>query len=156
MNYYYPMHVNKPGLPVLNLNGNVIEYIHQIKSVNLREAVNNGLKPFVNIEEIVAGQYITAHCCNNGQVYLSPTFAQALWCMSYLAVSLCDKSIVEKEFNAKGVAVSRAYDDIIHHEIKYAETEYIRSLVEAKELSDIFQLVCRFTKHNHTHADIKC
>lgn len=114
MNYYYPMHVNKPGLPVLNLNGNVIEYI------------------------------------------LSPTFAQALWCMSYLAVSLCDKSIVEKEFNAKGVAVSRAYDDIIHHEIKYAETEYIRSLVEAKELSDIFQLVCRFTKHNHTHADIKC
>lgn len=149
------MYTSSPEFPALDLNGNVMEYLRGVKAVDLEKAVANGLKPRIHICQKVDGQYITAHCSSDGQVYLSPTFAQALWCMAYLIVKITDDGIVLGEFKEYGVDMMAAYHEIKEHEVKYRETEYIRSLVEARELSDLFQLVCRFTKHSYCDADVE-
>lgn len=149
------MNTSTPKLPVIDLNGNVIEYLRGVKAVDLEKAVVNGLKPEILIRKKVNRQYITAHCSSDGQVYLSPTFAQALWCIAYLIVKISDDGIVRGEFKEYGVDLMSAYREIKEQEVKYRETEYIRSLVEARELSDLFQLVCRFTKHSYSDADIE-
>lgn len=149
------MITSSPELPALDLNGNVIEYLRGVKAVDLEKAVANGLKPEILFRKKVDGQYITAHCSPDGQVYLSPTFAQALWCMAYLIVKISDDGIVRGEFKEYGVDLMSAYREIKEQDVKYRETEYIRSLVEARELSALFQLVCRFTKHSYSDADIE-
>ena len=149
------MNTSTPKLPALDLNGNVIEYLRGVKAVDLEKAVANGMKPEILFRKKVNRQYITAHCSTDGQVYLSPTFAQALWGMAYLIVKITDDGIVLGEFKEYGVDLMSAYREIKEQEVKYRETEYIRSLVEARELSDLFQLVCRFTKHSSSDADIE-
>lgn len=149
------MITSTPKLPALDLNGNVIEYLRGVKAVDLERAVVNGLKSEIHFCQKVYGLYITAHCSPEGQVYLSPTFAQALWCMAYLVVKITDDGIVHGEFEEHGVDLMVAYREIKEHEVKYRETEYIRSLVEARYLSDLFQLVCRFTKHSYSDADVE-
>lgn len=141
-------------MPVRCLDGNVNQYISGIRSINIEKAICNGLKRHIKYHEFVSDEQITAYCSKDGQVYLSPSFAQAIWCMAYLVVSLVDSEIVNQEFKREGVSSSAVLDEIMKSNVRCPETTYLEALNDASETSNIFQLVCRFVKKTYNDKDL--
>lgn len=80
-------------LPVERLSDNVSDFFDFIKSIDIQDAINKGLNPLIRQAVSIDGKKINALCSDEGFVYFSPTYAQALWNLAYVGVVISDTRI---------------------------------------------------------------
>lgn len=151
--YVYLLECPKYNLPVELLTTNVSEFFHAIKAIDIEEAVRKGLKPQIKFMKSVDGERINACCAPDGQVYLSPTFAQGVWSMCYAALYLADGLIMEKEAEINGSSIKTLYEEIVKHDCKCPECLYIKGVYEAKDWDYIVEKAIAYRRNWNLEAD---
>ena len=88
--------------PIGKLNHSITEFLSSIEIV--RETVQNcGLKNDIILTEVNDGHNVLSEIDPTGQVYLSPSFCQFIWNVSYSALIVTDTSIILKELEKIGI-----------------------------------------------------
>ena len=118
-------------LPVMRLNYNVTQFLSMITTIDIRAAINKGLKNEIIFAEEIGGDPINASCSEDGQVYLSPSFAQAVWNMCYAGLKLADYNVSKEECIKEKSSLDFLYQSIIQSGCVIPECLYIKGLVEA-------------------------
>ena len=124
-----PVHV----LPVELLSYSITDFFKYIKTIDIQDAVNNGLKSEIKLAKTRNGHVINAACTPEGQVYVSPTFAQAIWNMCYAGLWLADGIILTKEAEKEGSSLQAIYEAIVGRQCTEPECLYIKGVSEAKD-----------------------
>ena len=133
-------------LPVMKLNYNVTDFLGMIKTIEIQEAIKKGLKNKIRFEEYLNSDSVNASCASDGQVYLSPTFAQAVWNMCYAGLKLADYNLSEEECIAEGASLKSVYESIIESRCTLLECLYIKGVVEAIEWEPMLDLAKAFRR----------
>ena len=88
--------------PISELNYSITDYLSSIDIV--RETVQKGgLKNNIILTEENNGYDVLSEIDPNGQVYLSPSFCQFIWNVSYSALIVTDTSIILNELKKVGI-----------------------------------------------------
>lgn len=120
-------------LPVYKLNYNITQFFSMITNIDINDAIKAGLKNEIVLAEKVDGNNINACCSSEGQVYLSPKFAQAVWNMCYAGLKLADYNLSEVECNKEGTTLDELYVSVLKSGCTLPECLYIRELHDAKD-----------------------
>lgn len=88
--------------PAEKLTGNITDFFKGVSAIDIADAVSKGLNPEIHLMRTLKGKVINSMCTKDGEVYISPTFAQALWNMSYVGLWLSDYGIVTEELKKEG------------------------------------------------------
>ena len=153
--YVYLTECPKFCLPAELLTTSVSDFFHLVKAIDIDEAIRKGLKPQIKFMKSIEGTTINACCSSDGQVYLSPTFAQAIWNVCYAALYLADGIIMEKEAEKNGSSIKRLYDELIKYDCKKPECLYIKSVCEAKDWAYMIEKAVAYRRNWNLEADDK-
>ncbi len=134
------------SLPVMKLNYNVTDFFKMVKTIDIQDAIRNGLKNEIIFEEYLKEVPLNASCAEDGQVYLSPTFAQAVWNMCYAGLKLADYKVSEEECIAEGSKLEVVYHSILESGCTLPECLYIKSMVEAMDWESMIDLAKAFRR----------
>ena len=142
-------------LPVSRLNYNVTQFLSLYFAIDIRDAILTGLKNEIELTEELEGKPINACCTQNGQVCLSPSFAQSVWCMCYAGLKLADCYISAKESVMEGSSLKEIYDAILKNRCEQPECLYIKGMVEAMNWEVMMDEVIAFRRKWAFESDCK-
>lgn len=137
--------------PAEKLTNNISGFFGNITAINIQDAVNKGLNSQIQLMTTREGMVINACSSKDGNVYVSPTFAQAFWNLCYIGLWLSDDRIVTEELSANGMTLDQVYNEIDKTGNKDPRCLYLKALYEAFDWDDllikaIFLLQNQYTK----------
>jgi len=142
-------------LPVEKLAGNIVDFFKNIISIDIPAAEAKGLCPLIRFQKSVDGKNINSRCGKDGRVYLSPTYAQALWCLCYVALYLSDKRIIDAGFEAYHIKTEDVCKEIEKSGTHCVECDYIYTLCHAYDWEDMLLMCNLFRKNQYSLNDLK-
>ena len=134
------------NLPVMRLNCNVTDFLSAINTIDIRTAIQKGLKNEIIFAEDYDGKPVNALCTEDGQVYLSPNFAQAVWNMCYAGLKLADHTLSTEECISEGSTLDSVYKSILESGCSLPECLYIKGVVEAMDWEPMLDMAKAFRR----------
>lgn len=138
--------------PIEKLHYSVTELLSQMEIV--KKAVAMGLKSKIIFAEYVDGHKVYAEIHPSGQVYLSPSFCQFLWNMSYSALIITDTNILLRELKVLGFGQSLFVQMITSYK-GYPAVDFLLSEFNAKPWEHVFELGVKCLYGNLTSVEEK-
>ena len=83
--------------PALHYSHEISDLFSKVKFINIPDAIQSGLKNEIIIEDLDGGLSDYSSIDDKGQVYLSATYAQIIWFISYVALYVHDYVAVVNE-----------------------------------------------------------
>lgn len=123
--------------PIEKLHYSVMELLAPMDIV--KKAVAMGLKNEIIFAEEVDGRKVCVEIHPSGQVYLSPSFCQFLWNMSYSALIITDTNILLRELKALGLCKD-IFVQMIDSLKGYPEVDFLLSEFNARPWEQVFDL----------------
>ena len=139
--------------PAEQLTNNVSDFFNLITTIDIQDAVNKGLNPYIHFMSTVNGEVINALCTDKGDVYISPTFAQALWNMCYVGLWLADDRIVREELEMKGLTLEQVCDEIEKEKCDDPRALYFMALHSPLNWEDLIYMNLGLLQNAYTNAD---
>jgi hypothetical protein len=139
--------------PAEKLTNNITDFFRNITAIDIQDAVKKGLNPQIQLMTTREGKVINACSSSDGNVYVSPTFAQAFWNLCYIGLWLSDYKIVTEELAANKISL-----DMVCHEIdKSGSTDtrglYLKALHDAYNWEDLLIKTTFLLQNQYTTSD---
>jgi len=134
------------NLPVMKLNCNVTDFLESIDTIDIRAAIKKGLKNEILFADCYDENPVNALCTEEGQVYLSPYFAQAVWNMCYAGLKLADYTLSKEECISEGSTLESLYQSILDSGCTLPECLYIKGVVEAMDWEPMLDMAKTFRR----------
>lgn len=132
------------NLPVMKLNCNVTDFLGAINTIDIRAAIRKGLKNEIKFADYYDQNPVNALCTEDGQVFLSPYFAQAVWNMCYAGLKLADYTLSKEECILEGSTLEKVYQSILESGCSLPECLYIKGVVEAMDWEPMLDMAKAF------------
>lgn len=139
--------------PAEKLTNNVSDFFSLINTIDIKDAVSKGLNPIIHFMSTVNGKDINAMCTPQGQVYVSPTFAQALWNLCYVGLWQADDRIVREELQKEGMTLEMVCEEIDKAECQDARALYFKALLSAYNQEDLIYMNLNLLQNTYTGGD---
>ena len=139
--------------PAEKLTNNVSDFFNEITTIDIREAVKQGLNSEIHLTCSKDGKAINSLCTDEGEVFISPTFAQALWNLCYIGLSLSDKRIVGEELAKEGVTLDSVCREIIVANCNEPRALYLLALQNAYNTEDLLYQMTGLLSNQYLHSD---
>lgn len=140
--------------PVEKLSNNVSDLFKTIKTIDIQDAVNKGLNPKIHFMSTLSGRRIWAECSDKKEVYVSPTFAQALWNLCYVGLWLSDIRILNEEFEKAGTSLEEVCLEIDKANCDDYRALYIKAVNDASNIKDdLFFQIRDLINNQYTNSD---
>ena len=139
--------------PAEKLTNNVSDFFSFITTIDIKDAVKKGLNPVIHIMSTVNGKDINAMCTPQGQVYVSPTFAQALWNLCYVGLWLADDRIVREELLKGGMTLEQVCEEIDKAKCQDVRALYFKALLSAYNWEDLLYMYLNLLHNAYTSTD---
>lgn len=143
-------------LPVELLTSNVSEFFQLVKAIDIQAVIKRGLKNRIKFMKSISGENINARCALDGQVYVSPTFAQAVWNMCYAGLALSERVIVDEEAQKNESSLDKLYKEIVDNNCEEPECLYIKGIAESRDWSEMVEKAVAYRRNwNNTQDDVE-
>lgn len=139
--------------PAEQLANNVSDFFKDIKTIDIHDAVRKGLNPRIHFMSTLSGKAINARCTEKGVVYISPTFAQALWNISYVGLWLSDNSVITDELEKEGRTFDEVCADIDNEKCNVPECLYLKAIHDAYCWEDMLYQMISLLINQYTNND---
>lgn len=139
--------------PAEQLTNNVSDFFRAITTIDIRDAVNKGLNPQIHFVSSVKGKSINALCTEGGEVYISPTFAQALWNMCYTGLLLADNNITREELGKVGMSLEQVCEEIKKANCVDPRALYFLALNSSLNWEDLIYMNVSLLQNDYSKAD---
>ena len=124
--------------PISKLNYSITDLLSSIETV--RDTVQNcGLKNNIILTESTGGHNVLSEIDPSGQVYLSPSFCQFIWNVSYSALIVTDTSIILKELEKIGINRNQ-FLELISVYNSVPEVNFLMSELSAMPWEDVLKV----------------
>lgn len=144
-------------LPVEQLSLNITDFYRNISTIDINGAVKSGkVKNLAKYKTWLYDEngkkyYVNAEAHSNGQVYISPTFAQAMWCLCYAALKVSDYDFLKSNYERlMKMSVEDVSKMIQENDCREPEAEYVVGLVESEPADKMLALIDKFMSNTQT------
>lgn len=142
------------ALPVSVLNYSVTNIFSKLPSLKIEEVIKKGLKPQILYQDYVDGEECLAEIHDDGQVYLSLSFAQSIWNLCSVILKLVDYKIIEDEFLRNGIEIDQVYVELTDSGCTDYRIKYLVSLIDAPDWEEMYLFFETFLNKTQTDTDI--
>ena len=139
--------------PAEQLTNNVSDFFKNISTIDIQAAVSKGLNPRIHFMSTLSGKAINAQCTEKGEVYISPTFAQALWNLCYIGLWLSDNRIITDELEKEGHTFDEVCADIDKAKCNAPECLYLKAIHDAYYWEDMLYQMISLLVNQYTNKD---
>lgn len=147
-------------LPVEQLSRNITDFYQHISTIDIKGAIKSGrVKNLVKFKTWLYDKnwkkyYVNAEAHPDGQVYISPTFAQAMWCLCYAALKVSDYDFLKSNYERlMKMSVEDVCKMIQENDCHEPEAEYVVGLVESEPVDKMLVLIDKFMCNKQTLDD---
>lgn len=141
-------------IPILKLDYSVTEIFSKLPSLHIDKVIKKGLKSQILYQDYVDGEECLAEIHDDGQVYLSLSFAQSIWNLCSGILKLADYKIIEDEFLRNGIEIDQVYVELTDSGCTDYNINYLVSLIEAPDWEEMYLFFETFLNKTQADADI--